>query len=220
MQILQIYTHSPLRNFSYLVYSEETKEAFCIDPFDASQIKEQLEKHDLKLKAIINTHEHRDHTCGNQGLLGDFVKLNTSETLEVMDTPGHTFSHICLKLMDEKKERGVITGDTLFNAGVGNCHNGGDPKILYKTIAKQFMTLADEVKVYPGHDYWQNNLGFTLSVEADNQFISKVQKEYSDFQDQGKFLISDIGLEKKVNAFFHSTNETEFIKLRELRNNW
>ena len=142
MQILQIYTHSPLRNFSYLVYSEETKEAFCIDPFDASQIKEQLEKHHLKLSGIINTHEHLDHTYGNKDLLNDFavpvyghknafgkitgldkglaahdqLKLNTGEVLEVMDTPGHTFSHICLKLIDEKNEKGVITGDTLFNA--------------------------------------------------------------------------------------------------------
>jgi len=246
MQIIQIYTHSPLRNFSYLVYSEETKDAFCIDPFDALQIKTNLEQLNLNLIGILNTHEHSDHTCGNKSLLAEFdvpvyghknamgkipglnkpvgsediIKLNTEEKLIVMDTPGHTFSHVCLKLVDENKEVGVITGDTVFNAGVGNCHNGGDPEVLYNTIASQFMNLADEIKVFPGHDYWQNNLDFTRSVESNNEFVSEVEEKYLDLQKKEKVLISDMGLERKVNSFFRAKNKVEFLKLRELRNKW
>lgn len=246
MQIVQIYTNSPLRNFSYLIYSEKTKETYCIDPFDALQIKEYLERLNLNLAGIINTHEHRDHTYGNEKLLSEFdvpvfahekafnqipgvthrltskdiLKLDTEETLEVMDTPGHTFSHICLKLIGDDKEIGVITGDTVFNAGVGNCHNGGDPEVLYKTIAEQFMTLADEVKIFPGHDYWQNNLDFTDSIDANNQYTAKLKEDYLNLQKNGEFLVSDIGLEKKVNVFFRSKNKAEFIKLRSLRNKW
>ena len=260
MQIKQVYTHSPLRNFSYFIISEDGKEVFCIDPFDAAQVEDVLYKSNLKLTAIINTHEHPDHICGNRGLVdkfkvpvfahenaegkipgvdrflkaGELIKLGHNQYMKVMDTPGHTFAHLCLKLVDAKKEIGVITGDTMFNAGVGNCHNGGDPQTLYTTIASQFFSLDDHVRVYPGHEYWDNNLEFTRSLEPSNKHIDVAKQMYDQARENGQYLISDIGLERKVNTFFRlenqeikenlkiSSNEdkTIFLKLRELRNNW
>ena len=34
----------------------------------------------------------------------------------------------------------IFSGDTLFNAGAGNCHNGGDPNLLFTTFAEQIAT--------------------------------------------------------------------------------
>ena len=57
----------------YLVGCTETKEALIIDPgFDtkdeAKKILAEAKKHGLKIKYIINTHGHPDHTSGNKFL--------------------------------------------------------------------------------------------------------------------------------------------------------
>ena len=120
MNVHQIYTASFLRNFSYILESSEGV-AFCIDPWDEDQIAEVLDKKGLQLKAIINTHEHGDHTRGNEGLVkktgcqvhaahanaegkipgvdtflkgGEEIPLEEDWKLRVLDTPGHTFAHL------------------------------------------------------------------------------------------------------------------------------
>ena len=62
----------------------------------------------------------------------------------------------------------MFSGDTLFNAGAGNCHNGGHPAELFETFEKQLNALGDNTLIYPGHDYLLNNLAFTLDREPDN----------------------------------------------------
>ena len=74
--------------------------------------------------------------------------------------------HICLRSHGDQPA--LFSGDTLFNAGAGNCHNGGDPTTLYATFADQLARLPDDTRVYPGHDYIENNLRFTLEREPDN----------------------------------------------------
>ena len=56
----------------------------------------------------------------------------------------------------------------MFNAGAGNCHNGGHPDELFDTFEKQLEKLGDDTLLYPGHDYLINNLEFTLDREPDN----------------------------------------------------
>jgi len=252
MEVKQIYTESFLRNFTYVI--SHGSEAYCVDPYNAKQITDYLDKKKLNLLGIINTHEHADHTLGNSDLQdatqakifahegargkishvdvflkkGDLISFDMKSYLEIMDTPGHTFAHLCLKVCENDKIIGVVTGDTLFNAGVGNCHNGGDPQVLFETIKHQFFELADEVKVYPGHDYLDNNLGFTLSIEKSNDFARQLKNEIV----PNEFKIIDMGTEKKMNTFFRlnneeiqnhvkQTNEKEvFLELRVLRNKW
>ena len=157
--------------------------------------------------------------------------------LECLDTPGHTMSHICV--LSHTDQPCLFCGDTLFNAGAGNCHNGGHPNELYNTFAAQLSKLPQDTLVYPGHDYIVNNLRFTLSREPDNakaqELLPKMEK-----QDTGHALVTTLGLEKEINTFFrlHSPSvirklretfpdlpenpdeKTVFLKLRELRNKW
>jgi hydroxyacylglutathione hydrolase len=86
---------------------------------------------------------------------GDIIKVGKTAELEALDTPGHTMCHICLRSHTEQPA--LFSGDTMFNAGVGNCHNGGDPATLYQTFAQQLHGLPDNTLVYPGHDYLENN---------------------------------------------------------------
>ena len=98
---------------------------------------------------------------------GDVVKVGKTVELEALDTPGHTMSHVCL--LSHTDQPALFCGDTLFNAGAGNCHNGGHPAELYKTFAEQLAKLPPSTLIYPGHDYIENNLRFTLNREPDNR---------------------------------------------------
>jgi hydroxyacylglutathione hydrolase len=133
----------------------------------------------------------------------------------------------------------LFCGDTLFNAGAGNCHGGGHPAELYQTFAGQLAKLPDATLIYPGHDYITNNLEFTLDREPDNAKAKSLLADVGG-QDPDDALVSTLGLEKEINTFFrlHSPSvvarlreafpdlpdapdaKTVFIKLRELRNSW
>jgi hydroxyacylglutathione hydrolase len=145
--------------------------------------------------------------------------------------------HICLRSHTDRPA--LFSGDTLFNAGAGNCHNGGDPGELYATFAGQLARLSDDTQVYPGHDYIENNLRFTLAREPDNAAARERLPEVQD-HDPAASRVTSLAEEKQFNAFFRLQSpsviaklresfpdlpdspdaRTVFIKLRELRNSW
>ena len=70
MLMTKMFTVGHLSTNCYVVNCRETKEAVIIDPgFDdpreAEEIFSFITKGDLKLKFIVNTHGHPDHSCGN-----------------------------------------------------------------------------------------------------------------------------------------------------------
>ncbi|CAB1275434.1 hydroxyacylglutathione hydrolase [Candidatus Nitrosacidococcus tergens] len=262
MIIEQIWTGNAYRNFNYLIACPETGEALAIDPLDYTKCLAIAKNHGWQITQILNTHEHGDHIGGNQKLItqtnakllahsnaknkiqginwglnaGDIVTVGKTVELEVLDTPGHTLSHICLYAHTDTPA--LFCGDTLFNAGAGNCHNGGNPSVLYHTFINQLTKLPDSTLIYPGHEYIVNNLNFTLHYEADNQKAESLLRKIQN-QDPNNPFVSTLGLEKEINTFFrlHSLSivnnlqkifsdladvnpETIFLKLRELRNVW
>ena len=68
MKIVQI----PLLrdNYGYLLVCEKTKNAAIVDPSEAEPVIARIAKEHVPLLAILNTHHHRDHTGGNEGILG------------------------------------------------------------------------------------------------------------------------------------------------------
>ena len=168
---------------------------------------------------------------------GDVVKIGRTVELESLDTPGHTMSHVCL--ISRTEQPALFCGDTLFNAGAGNCHNGGHPEELYDTFATQLANLPADTLIYPGHDYIANNLQFTLDREPDNDKAASLLDDVME-QNPDNALVSTLAQEKEVNTFFrlHSPSviarlresfsdlpdevdpKTVFLKLRELRNSW
>lgn len=266
MLVEQIPVNNSLRNYMYLIACPETSEAAAIDPLDHQLCLKRAKELGWQIRGVINTHEHYDHTGGNEQVLaatgatlyahhnamdkianvdvglkaGDAVQVGSSVRLLAMDTPGHTFCHTCLYVEEtDQQVPALFCGDTLFNAGVGNCYNGGNSETMYQTFAEQIFVLPDTTKIYPGHDYIENNLRFTLSREPDNQAAISLLAAIEQWNSERHF-ISNIALERAVNTFFRLDSETVisllthqfadfpdnpteqavFVKLRELRDSW
>jgi hydroxyacylglutathione hydrolase len=192
MIIERIWTGNAYRNYNYLIACAETGQALAIDPLDHVKVLAAAKARGWEITQILNTHEHHDHTGGNAQVVaatgakviahhaaggriegmdrgvkaGDVVKVGKTVELECLDTPGHTFCHICLRAHGDRPA--LFSGDTLFNAGAGNCHNGGNVEAMFATFVDQLAKLPDDTQVYPGHDYIENNLRFTLAREPDN----------------------------------------------------
>lgn len=266
MLVEQIAVNNSLRNYMYLVACPDTLEAVAIDPLDHECILSRAKELGWSIRGVINTHEHFDHTGGNEPVIiatgatlyahqnatdkidnvdvglkaGDIVRVGSSVELVALDTPGHTFCHTCLYYQGSGDyPPALFSGDTLFNAGVGNCHNGGDPEAMYQTFVEQLFVLPDVTRIYPGHDYIVNNLQFTLDREPGNVAAQSLLVAMEQWTSSAHF-VSNIAMERLVNSFFrlqseeiiallreqfsdlgHSPSEQAvFLKLRELRNTW
>jgi hydroxyacylglutathione hydrolase len=263
MLIERIWPANPWRNFHYLVACAETGEALAIDPLDWQRCLDTARARGWAITQVLNTHEHRDHTGGNERLVaatgarllahagaaariggvdqglerGDVVRVGRTVELECLDTPGHTLAHVCLYARGDAPA--LFCGDTLFNAGAGNCHNGGHPELLYETFVSQLAQLPDDTRVYPGHEYLARNLEFTLDREPANTQASRLLAEQRG-ADPAAAPVTTLGLEKRINTFFRLQNPqviarlrerfpeigerpepmTVFLRLRELRNSW
>src|SRR4249919_885307 len=263
MPVERIWAANNLRNLHYLDACSQTGEALIIDPLDARKCLAAARTHGFTITKILNTHEHLDHTAGNaevvaatgakvlahagaasriggvdRGLArGDVIKVGRTVELETLDTPGHTMSHVCLVAHGDAPA--LFCGDTLFNAGAGNCHNGGDPGLLYETFVNQLARLPDATRVFPGHEYMARNLAFTLDREPGNPDAARALAEARALKPEDA-RITTLGEEKRVNAFLRLQNpeviarlrerfpeigekpdaRAVFVKLRELRNSW
>jgi hydroxyacylglutathione hydrolase len=263
MLVERIWADNSLRNFHYLIACPQTGEALAIDPLVWERCLATARARGWHITQVLNTHEHGDHTGGNAGLVGatgakllahagaasriggvdlglargDVIRVGKTVELECLDTPGHTLTHVCL--FAHAGEPALFCGDTLFNAGAGNCHNGGHPEKLYDTFVNQLAKLPNTTRVYPGHDYLARNLEFTLDREPGNVEAAALLEQARE-HDAARARVTTLGDEKRINTFFRLRNrtiieqlratfpeigadpdeKTVFLKLRELRNRW
>ena len=192
-------------NFSYVIADENTNDAAVVDSsFNSGETIKILKAKKFKLRYIVNTHGHSDHTAGNSELKsifgakivahklskvnfdiavedGDLLTIGKI-SLKIIYTPGHTLDGICI-LADNKK---LLTGDTLF---VGECGrtdlSGGNSKNLYYSLFNKLLKLDDAVEVYPGHDYGLKPSS-TIGEEKRSNYVLQPRKveDFIDFMNQ------------------------------------
>lgn len=148
----------PLMTNCYLLYNKE--EVLVVDPGgDGEKIIEEVEKINLPVKNILNTHSHFDHTMANRvieeysgkDLLknlkeGDLIEIG-EDSLKVLFTPGHTEDSICILGEDF-----LIGGDVLFKRGYGRTDlPGGSDKKMIETLKRLKKEVPSHYRIYPGH---------------------------------------------------------------------
>jgi hydroxyacylglutathione hydrolase len=198
------------RNFSYLFGDALSGEGAAVDPgFRSDEFVAAAERHSLKIKHVLITHDHTDHMAAADELIrlsgarlyagkdegiegaevlsdGDSLPLG-DRTIEILSTPGHTVGHMCYLF-----ENRLMTGDLLFCGkvgGTGSGFPGSSARAEWESL-KKIMRLPDSIIVFPGHDYYGG---------------------------EGKMPHSTIGYEKQNNPFLQCRNFNEFCLLKE---NW
>jgi glyoxylase-like metal-dependent hydrolase (beta-lactamase superfamily II) len=184
-----------MANFTYILEDEETSDAILLDPsWNLNEILNVISRNDLKIKYIVNTHYHFDHTLGNKTMAkstgakimqheastidhdielvdGEKIKFGNSE-LTVFHTPGHSKDSICL-VGDGK----IFSGDTLF---VGNCGRvdlpGGSAKELYHSLFDILYDMDENLVLYSGQNYGSSPTS-TLSKEKESNFDYQKKSE-------------------------------------------
>lgn len=204
-------------NLAYLIFGQ--KHAMAVDGVAWQEILSFLKEHKLTLSLVANTHQHFDHTGGNAHLLKatgakllEFNELSDnkeiyidSEKIIVYRTPGHTNDSVCFHTGNA-----LFSGDTLFNATVGNCFSG-DLKSFYLSI-KRLMELPDDTTVFAGHDYVRDSLVFARRLEPDNAEIDRFRDMYNP-----DCVYSTMADERKVNPYLRFNEETIIKLLRKLK---
>ena len=157
MEIKKI-TVGALQTNCYLLI--DSGEAMVVDPGDeARRIIDEIAKTGAAVKLIINTHNHFDHIGANVGLEekfgieakgdfqeGDILKVGKSK-LKIVKTPGHAPESVCLF-----GDGFVISGDTLFDGGIGRTDlPGGSGAQMAASLKKLDALIPDGAAVYPGH---------------------------------------------------------------------
>ena len=160
--------------YTYLVWSKKTKEAVIIDSVieQVSRDLELVDKLNLKLKYILETHVHADHITGaysiktqtdakicygsKTGVEGSDLYLKDNQEIatggvqiKAIHTPGHTSG--CTSYYTKGF---IFTGDTLFIGSTGRTDfQEGSMDAIYNSVREKIYLFPDNTIVYPGHNY-------------------------------------------------------------------
>jgi len=119
----------------------EAGQAILIDPVIVAVERDlaELGRLGLRLAFTVETHIHADHITA---------------ALQLKRRAG---SRIAAPACDR-----VFTGDALLIGGCGRTDfQDGDADALYKSVREKLFALADEVLVYPAHDYQRRRVSST-----------------------------------------------------------
>jgi hydroxyacylglutathione hydrolase len=225
-------------NYAYLLV--DGPDAALVDPGDPLAGLALAEAAGLSPRWILHTHGHADHAGGSrelsrrfgapvlghggdaawfqpdQDLAGQAALALGRLRLEVHHVPGHTPGSVLLAWQGH-----LLTGDTLFWGGCGNCRNGGDPAALARSFARVLAPLGGALRVEPGHDYAEANLPFVLALEPGNRAaadrLASVRAARSAGEEPTAPTLAE---ERAVNPFLRAVDVAAFVALRARRDAW
>ena len=228
-------------NYSYLIIDESNKTASVVDPSEAKPIINFIEKENINLKYILNTHHHYDHIGGNKDLKKKYnsvvigykddasripgidILLNNNQIwkadnfeAKIMHIPGHTTGHISFYFFKEKL---IFTGDTLFSLGCGKIFEG-TYQDMFESL-NQIKKLPQDTKIYCGHEYTLQNSKFCIKHDPENLNLKKKIVEIKKkLENNIPTIPSTLKDENECNIFLRAKDVESFSKLRDLKDNF
>ena len=228
-------------NYSSLVVDNKNKSACVVDPSESNPIINFIEKNNINLNFILNTHHHYDHIGGNKelkkkynakviGFDGDKDRIpdidiclkdkevwkNKNFELKIFHIPGHTSGHICINFY---KEKILFTGDTLFSLGCGRIFEGTYEQMF--NSLKLIKSFSPDTKIYCGHEYTLKNSEFCLINDKENEKLKLKILEIKKKLNKGLPSIpSTLKDELETNIFLRCDSIEDFSKLRDLKDNF
>ena len=196
---------------TYTYVLADRDRAVIIDPVQehADRDARILEELGLDLEWILDTHVHADHITGAGALQrrfgvprvisrasgasadrlvedGDRIEFG-GRSLEVRLTPGHTAGDVTYVLDDQGC---AFTGDALLVRGCGRTDfQEGDAHVLFRSVRERILSLPDDTRLYPAHDY----LGRTVTtVKEERAFNPRLGDGRS--EDEFVHLMANLGL--------------------------
>jgi len=172
-----------LQTNCYVVNCKDTKEAIIIDPgldfaSEAQPIFSYIDREQLKIKFIVNTHGHSDHInsdglmqkkysvpiCIHQldaSLIEDIEKQEGLNNILLNDGDVVKFGNVNLKVLHTPGhtmgciclvgDKMIFSGDTLFAGSIGRTDfPESSPRHMDGSLRK-LLDLPDGLLVYPGH---------------------------------------------------------------------
>tara|TARA_Y100000768_G_scaffold189625_1_gene142037 strand:- start:256 stop:987 length:732 start_codon:yes stop_codon:yes gene_type:complete len=228
-------------NYSYLIIDESNKTASVVDPSEAKPIINFIEKENIDLKYILNTHHHFDHIGGNKdlkkkynsvviGYKDDASRIPGIDILlknnqiwkadnfeaKIMHIPGHTTGHISFHFFKEKL---IFTGDTLFSLGCGKIFEG-TYQDMFESL-NQIKKLPQDTKIYCGHEYTLQNSKFCIKHDPENLNLkNKIVEIKKKLENNIPTIPSTLKDENECNIFLRAKDVKSFSKLRDLKDNF
>lgn len=220
MTIEQIYTGCLAQGAYYITCNGE---AAIIDPLrETAPYMERLQKDNVKLKYIFETHFHADFVSGHVDLRKktgaaivygpnaacefDCVSAKDGEefkigdiTIKVLHTPGHTMESTTFLLKDAVgKDHCIFSGDTLFLGDVGR------PDLAQKAANMSMEDLAGLL---------YESLMTKIMPLADDLIVYPAHGAGSACgKNMMKETIDTLGNQKKMNYALNQPNKAAFIK--------
>ncbi len=227
-------------NYSYLII-DSNNNACVVDPGESAPIISFVDRNNINLKFILNTHHHVDHIGGNIelkkrynlkiiGFTEDKNRIDGIDTLlrdneiwsseefraKIIHVPGHTSGHICFHFYNDQI---IFTGDTLFSLGCGRIFEGTNEE-MYNSLSI-LKKLPDFTKIYCGHEYTYNNSLFCLEHDKKNQILKeKIIDIKNKIKKNLPTIPTTIKDELACNIFLRAKTLEEFSKLRDLKDNF
>ncbi len=212
-------------NYIWLL-ADARGQAVVVDPGEDAPVEAALARKNLRLRAILLTHHHPDHTAGAAALRerhgatvfapederitdvdrrvheGDTVALEAPAVhFEVWVVPGHTRSHVAFV-----GEGLLFCGDTLFSLGCGRLFEGSPRQML--ASLDRLATLPDDTRVCCGHEYTLSNAAFASQVEPDNPILSdRIQSARQALRHGHASVPSRMAEERAANPFLRVDSE-------------
>lgn len=228
-------------NYGFLVHSPDTGETAAIDTPETDKIIMACEEKGWALTHIWNTHHHFDHVGGNlelqklfgveilgpghdrkripgltQGVSGGDSFSFGGHDVHVMDTPGHTTSHIIYHI---PSAGAAFVGDTLFVLGCGRLFEG-TPQQMYASL-QMICNLPPQTQLYCAHEYTLSNAKFALTVEPDNPDLVDYVAKARTLRDAGEPTVpTTVAMELKTNPFVRAGNAERLGEIRLAKDNF